>query len=69
MPSTTEQQLTRALAAPAADLCPTCSGQPCLRACPVGSGYAYAEEHAAFPMQAFAARHGTLTDAGEGTFA
>ena len=80
---------------PAPDLCVSCSGQPCLqacpvgaytgetflldacaghlhsgqgadcmesgclarRACPVGSGMRYAQEHAAFHMQAFAQNH------------
>jgi hypothetical protein len=79
----------------AIDLCASCSGQPCLqacpvdaytgeaflldacakhlhsglgeecmqigclarRACPVGTGFMYTEEHAAFHMQAFASRH------------
>ena len=80
------------------DLCASCSGQPCLRACPVGAytgeaflldacanhlhsgqgadclqsgclarracpvgvGLRYTPEHAAFHMQAFSSRHGTL---------
>jgi hypothetical protein len=84
-----------ALQAPPADLCASCSGQPCLqacpagaytgttfvleacaahlhcdagapcmqsgclarRACPVGAAFRYTPEHAAFHMQAFAARH------------
>jgi Fe-S-cluster-containing dehydrogenase component len=38
-------------------LCLSCSGQPCLIACPVGQAHRYTPEHAAFHMTAFAGRH------------
>jgi ferredoxin len=95
LPLTPAAAVTPVQATTSADLCATCSGQPCLqscpvgaytgetfllnacashlhsggggecmqsgclarRACPVGSGFMYTEEHAAFHMRAFAQNH------------